>query len=176
MNSGPELPIYSSGVFKSSDEYDIRMAVPGDARVIAAFQLAMALETEGLILDPDVVDKGVMAVFDDPSRGRYYVAEMNGEVAGSLLTTYEWSDWRNGTVLWIQSVYVLPAHRRKGVYRCLYRFIQHQVMNDNSLRGIRLYADKSNIAAHHTYTSLGMRSDHYLTFEWIKDGSSAFLP
>jgi GNAT superfamily N-acetyltransferase len=146
------------------------MAVPGDARVIAAFQLAMALETEGLMLDPDVVDKGVRAVFDDSSRGRYYVAEINGEVVGSLLTTFEWSDWRNGTVLWIQSVYVLPAYRRKGVYRNMYRFIQEMVRQDNSLRGIRLYADKSNVAAHQTYSGLGMKSDHYLTFEWMKDG------
>ena len=169
------IHVNSPGDFKSPGEY-VRMAVPGDARVIAAFQLAMALETEGLMLDSDVVDKGVSAVFDEPSRGRYYVAQINGEVAGSLLTTFEWSDWRNGTVLWIQSVYVLPVHRRKGVYRSLYRFIQDQVSNDSSLRGIRLYADKSNIAAQQTYTSLGMRSDHYLTFEWMKDGTSSVFP
>jgi ribosomal protein S18 acetylase RimI-like enzyme len=146
----------------------VRKAVAEDTNIIASFQLAMALETEQLMLDPDVVDKGVLAVFENPARGNYYVAEINGEVAGSLLTTYEWSDWRNGTVLWIQSVYVLPQHRRKGVYRNMYRYLQEMVMSDNTLRGIRLYVDISNIGAHRTYMILGMNADHYQTFEWMK--------
>lgn len=147
---------------------NVREAIPEDARVIAAFQLAMASETEQLILDPVVVDKGVKAVFDDPSRGKYYVTEKNGEVIGSLLTTYEWSDWRNGTVLWIQSVYVLPPHRRLGAYRKMYRFLQEKVLSDPGLRGIRLYADMSNTNAHATYIAMGMSADHYQTFEWMK--------
>jgi len=146
----------------------VRKAIIEDAHTIASFQLAMALETEQLMLDPDVVDKGVKAVFDDPALGNYYVAVINGEVIASLLTTYEWSDWRNGTVLWIQSVYVLPQHRRKGAYRNMYRHLQEMVKADSSLRGIRLYADISNITAHHTYLDLGMNADHYLTFEWMK--------
>jgi ribosomal protein S18 acetylase RimI-like enzyme len=146
----------------------VRKAVAEDANIIASFQLDMALETEQLMLDPDVVDKGVLAVLENPARGNYYVAEINGEVAGSLLTTYEWSDWRNGTVLWIQSVYVLPQHRRKGVYKSMYRYLQEMVMSDNTLRGIRLYVDISNIGAHRTYINLGMNADHYQTFEWMK--------
>jgi GNAT superfamily N-acetyltransferase len=145
-----------------------RKAIKEDAGLIAAFQLAMALETEQLILDPQIVDGGVRAVFDDPNRGNYYVAEFNGEVIGSLLTTFEWSDWRNGTVLWIQSVYVLPQFRRHGVYRNMYRYLQEMVLNDNNLRGIRLYADISNTPAHLTYLKMGMNADHYQTFEWIK--------
>lgn len=146
----------------------VRSALKEDARVIASFQLAMAMETEQLVLDPETVDKGVMAVFNNPSLGSYYVAEKEGEVIGSLLTTYEWSDWRNGTVLWIQSVYVLPQHRRQGVYRHLYGYLQQLVLADPALRGIRLYADKSNVNAHKTYQNLGMSADHYQTFEWMK--------
>jgi ribosomal protein S18 acetylase RimI-like enzyme len=146
----------------------VREANPEDARQIADFQLAMASETEQLMLDPDVVDKGVCAVFEDHGKGRYFVTEMNGEVIGSLMTTYEWSDWRNGTVLWIQSVYVLPPYRRKGVYRKMYQFLQNKVLSDQNLRGIRLYVDKSNIRAQTTYLNLGMNSEHYQTFEWMK--------
>jgi ribosomal protein S18 acetylase RimI-like enzyme len=146
----------------------VREAIHDDARIIAAFQLAMASETEQLMLDPDVVDKGVGAVFDDPGKGKYYVTEINGEVIGSLMTTFEWSDWRNGTVLWIQSVYILPQFRRKGSYRKMYLFLQEKVLADQNLRGIRLYVDKSNTRAQTTYQDLGMNADHYQTFEWMK--------
>ena len=146
----------------------VREATPDDARIIASFQLSMASETEQLLLDPDVVDKGVGAVFDDPGKGKYYVTEINGEVIGSLMTTYEWSDWRNGTVLWIQSVFILPQYRRMGAYRKMYLFLQEKVLSDNSLRGIRLYVDKSNNRAQTTYLDLGMNADHYQTFEWMK--------
>jgi len=146
----------------------VREAVKADAWTIAGFQLAMASETEQLMLDPEVVEKGVAAVFEDPGKGRYYVTELNGEVIGSLMTTYEWSDWRNGTVLWIQSVYVLPQYRRKGVYRKMYSFLQEMVQADPHLRGIRLYVDKSNTRAQSTYWELGMNAEHYQTFEWMK--------
>jgi ribosomal protein S18 acetylase RimI-like enzyme len=147
---------------------NVREATRSDARIIADFQLAMASETEQLILDPDLVDKGVKAVFDDPGKGKYYVTEMNGEVIGSLMTTFEWSDWRNGTVLWIQSVYILPGHRRRGAYRKMYRFLQELVFADQDLCGIRLYVDKSNSPAQATYRDLGMNAEHYQTYEWMK--------
>ncbi len=147
----------------------VRKANVSDVTFIVDCQLAMALETEGIRLSRDVVEKGVAAVFDSDSRGRYYLAEEeDGTFIGSLLTTYEWSDWRNGTVLWIQSVYILPQQRRKGVYRRMYRFIQDIVVSDPALFGIRLYADVSNKAAHQTYLNLGMNDGHYKTFEWMK--------
>mgnify|MGYP001072851106 CR=1 FL=1 len=146
----------------------VREAKQQDAPVIAAFQLAMAMETELLILDPEVVDRGVRAVFDDPAKGKYYITEKSGEVIGSLLTTFEWSDWRNGTVLWIQSVYVLPQYRRLGAFRKMYIHLQEKVISDPGLKGIRLYADKSNINAHAVYNALGMTAEHYQTFEWMK--------
>ena len=146
----------------------VRKAVPADAAIIAGFQLKMAWETEGIQLDPETVNLGVRAVFDDPSKGNYYVAETKDAIAGSLLTTFEWSDWRNGTVLWIQSVYVKPEFRRMGVYRKMYAYLQDLVQNDRNLKGIRLYADMSNQIAHSAYHKLGMISDHYQTFEWLK--------
>ena len=146
----------------------VRKATIEDADLIVDFQLLMATETEEILLDRNVVNKGVLAVLNDNSKGIYYVAEIDEKVVSSLLTTFEWSDWRNGTVLWIQSVYVLQECRRKGVYRSMYSFIKEEVLNDTNLKGIRLYADKSNYPAQKTYKALGMSPDHYVTFEWLK--------
>ncbi|HUP58871.1 MAG TPA: GNAT family N-acetyltransferase [Thermoanaerobaculia bacterium] len=145
-----------------------RDATPADADAIIEFQLAMARETEDLALDRDILTRGVHAVFADPSHGRYYVAEANGEVVASLMITYEWSDWRNGTVWWIQSVYVVPAFRRRGVYAGLYAHVRGLVASEPAIRGIRLYVDNRNVGAQEVYARLGMEGEHYRVFEWMK--------
>ena len=147
----------------------IRQANPSDSNSIVEFQLAMALETEQLELDQPTVINGVAAVMADASKGIYYVAEVNGHVVGSLLTTFEWSDWRNGTVLWIQSVYVQPEFRKRSVFSALYKHIRAMVDANTKLRGIRLYADKTNTSAHGVYEHLGMSAEHYQMFEWMKE-------
>ena len=146
----------------------VRKAVKEESGTIADFQLSMAYETEKLVLDENIVKAGVNAVFERPELGAYYVADDDGKIVGSLLTTFEWSDWRNGMVLWIQSVYVVPARRRKGVYTRLYRFLQDMVLKSDDLRGIRLYAEVTNSGAHETYLKLGMNAGHYKTYEWMK--------
>ena len=148
---------------------DFRTANFDDIPSIVHFQLAMARETESLELDPQVCSRGVRAVFDHPERGIYYVGEINGIVVASLLITYEWSDWRNGVVWWIQSVYVLPAFRRQGVYRGLYFFIQAIARANENVRAVRLYVDRRNVVAKSVYESLGMNGDHYQVFEWLKE-------
>jgi GNAT superfamily N-acetyltransferase len=151
-----------------SDGIEIRPAVPGDAEAIVDFQIRMALETEELELEPEVVDRGVRAVLDDSTKGRYWVADSGGHLVGSLLTTYEWSDWRDGTVLWVQSVYVIPALRGRGIYRRLYEHLRDRVLASPDLRGIRLYVDRRNLAAQRVYERLGMSREHYEMFEWMK--------
>jgi GNAT superfamily N-acetyltransferase len=146
-----------------------RAATPADISAIAGFQIAMARETEDLQLDPDVVNKGVAAVCHNPARGRYYVAEQDGGILGSLLITYEWSDWRNGAVWWIQSVYVVPEHRRQGIYSGLYAYVRELALGDAQVRGIRLYVDRRNTRAQTVYTQLGMNGEHYQVFEWMKE-------
>ncbi len=145
-----------------------RDATPNDAAVIVDFQQAMARETEDVSLDRHVCTRGVQAVFDDASRGRYFVAEADGRVVASLLITYEWSDWRNGVVWWIQSVYVRPESRKQGIYAGLYEHVK-SIATDASVKGIRLYVDHRNAAAQEVYRRLGMNGDHYLVFEWMKD-------
>ena len=146
----------------------VRKAKNQDINSIVEFQLSMAKETENIDLDPETAGNGVAAVLSDSNKGCYYVAEKEGKLLGSLLTTFEWSDWRNGTILWIQSVYVIPEYRRKGVYSSLYSHVRQLVLKDNGLKGIRLYAEKSNLTAHKAYQKLGMNADHYITFEWLK--------
>ncbi len=146
----------------------VRKATTEDIVSIVDFQLKMAAETEGVQLHEPTVFEGVTAVINDKNKGQYYVTEINNHIVASLLTTYEWSDWRNGTILWIQSVYVLKDYRRKGVYRNMYSYIKNLVLGNEKLNGIRLYADKSNKPAHQTYKELGMNHDHYVTFEWLK--------
>ena len=146
-----------------------RQAVPADAPVIVEFQLAMARETEDLALDLATCTRGVAAVFADEAKGRYFVAELDGQVVASLLITYEWSDWRNGVVWWIQSVYVRPAARGQRVYAGLYEHVKQFVAADPHIRGIRLYVDKRNARAQTVYTRLGMDGEHYQVFEWMKE-------
>lgn len=147
----------------------VRPGLLFDIDVIAEYQVKMAFETEnGLKLDPPTVNLGVTAVMDDPSKGKYWLAEVDGKVAGCLLTVPEWSDWRNGTVLWIHSVYVHPDFRKHGVYKALYAHLKQMVTDSKELRGLRLYVDKTNLNAQKVYEALGMSGEHYHLFEWMK--------
>ena len=147
---------------------NVRFATPEDAVDIVEFQLRMAWETEELELNPDVVSKGVAAGFDDSSKGRYIVAEYDGEVVASMMLTPEWSDWRNNTFLWIQSVYVMPDFRKVGIFRRMYEFVNVMVENSPEYAGLRLYVEVNNRIAQEVYTKLGMDGEHYRMFEWEK--------
>ena len=150
-------------------QIEIRKAQLSDRMAIVGFQIEMAWETERCKLNLATVIKGVDAVLGNDHLGTYYVAIVKNEVVGSLLTTYEWSDWRNGTVLWIQSVYVDSGFRKQGIYGTLYSHIRSLVAADDSLKGVRLYVDESNKAAREVYTHLGMNGEHYRVFEWMKE-------
>lgn len=150
--------------------YDIKKANKSEHHdIIIQAQMDMAWESEQMKLDKALVSKGVEAVFDDSSKGTYYAAFKDGEFAGCLLTTYEWSDWRNATILWIQSVWVPKSFRRQGVFREMYTHLKNMVEGDDSLCGLRLYVDKSNTPAQKVYTALGMDHEHYDMYEWIQD-------
>jgi len=146
----------------------IRLATEDDRFLIADFQVKMAKETENINLDIETVNNGVMSVFQDSHKGKYLVAENDGKVIASLLLTYEWSDWRNSVVLWIQSVFVIPGMRGKGVFKSLYTFVKKIASDDNTVSGIRLYVDKSNHNAMKVYNKVGMNGEHYSVFEWMK--------
>ena len=144
---------------------NVRAATPADLDIIVAFNSAMALETEGIELDVDRLRRGVTAVLDDPGRGRYFLAEIAGSVVGQLMITYEWSDWRNGCFWWIQSVYVHPDYRRRGVYRALDAHVRAEARRDGGVCGLRLYVDRDNHVAQRVYASLDMQHSHYDLYE-----------
>ena len=152
----------------------IRKAVPTDAPTIAAFNEAMAFETEGKRLDPQRAAAGARRLFTDPSLGFYLVAEDAGETVACLMVTSEWSDWRNAQFWWIQSVYVRPQWRRKGIFRALYQSLHAMAADDSGVCGFRLYVEKENRAAQATYHALGMEETHYLLFEELRKGVNWF--
>lgn len=142
----------------------IRTATRDDIAHIAQWNVSMALETERKVLEPDVIERGVTAVFDEPRRGFYLVAERAGEPAGCLLITYEWSDWRAGDFWWIQSVYVVESARREGVFRQLYEDAKQRAKQSGAV-GLRLYVETENERAQRTYAGLGMERCHYFMYE-----------
>lgn len=145
---------------------NIRLAKHADAAVIAEFNQAMARETEGKELAWSVISSGVEALIAQPQYGFYLVAEEGeGALAGCLLITYEWTDWRNGVFWWIQSVYVDPAHRGQGVYPALYAEVKRLAAADGRVRGFRLYVEENNLRAQASYRKLGMERTVYQMFE-----------
>ncbi len=150
-------------------EIEIRKANPSDDKIIIDFQMRMAKETENIDLDPVILEKGVNAIFTNPALGQYYIASSEGKTVASLMTTFEWSDWRNSMVWWLQSVYVLPEYRKGGIFKKMYSFIKNEVTNRPEVSGIRLYMVHSNHRAASVYQAVGMDGQHYRMFEWMKD-------
>ena len=144
---------------------DIQKATVEDIDTLVEFNRAMALETEGRSLPMDDVSRGVRAVFDSPEKGWYLIARHDGAPAGSLLVTPEWSDWRNADYWWIQSVYVRPEHRGKGIYKALHRRIEDLARKSEGVCGLRLYVDTDNSTAKTVYEKLGLAPSRYDMYE-----------
>lgn len=153
-----------------SSPVQVRRAEPGDADAIAGFNAAMAFETEGKRLLPQVLGAGVRRLIAEPALGFYLVAEADGAVVACLMVTTEWSDWRNGRFWWIQSVYVQPAWRRRGVFRALYAETSALAQREPDVCGLRLYVEHENTVAQATYLSLGMQRTDYHLYEQLKPG------
>jgi len=149
----------------------IRTARPDDLSALLAWNAAMAWETEKKRLDPAVLERGIAGVFAMPQRGFYLIAERDGVPVGSLMVTYEWSDWRCGDFWWIQSVYVTPEVRRSGVFRALRTEVEQRAVAANAV-GLRLYVETENSRAQATYADLGMQRCHYWMYESLLAGGS----
>jgi len=150
-------------------EINIRPAASDDLEIIVDFSARLAAESEGIELDRDILTSGVNSALEDSSKARYFLAEAAGEggsleIAGQLMITYEWSDWRNGMFIWIQSVYVRAEHRRKGVFKALYEHVK-TLASSPGYCGVRLYVHDGNSSARETYLRLGMVEPHYTVLE-----------
>lgn len=144
----------------------ITRGAPDDIESIVRFQADMAMESEDTTLDNDKLTKGVTAAINDESKGIYLVARAESKAIGSLMLTREWSDWNNQWYWWIQSVYVMPEYRKKGVYKAMYATLK-EMAKESGVSQIRLYADRTNLSAQQVYRRLGMKESHYLMFEEI---------
>jgi ribosomal protein S18 acetylase RimI-like enzyme len=146
-------------------EVFVRQAEGSDWEAIAGFNKAMALETEGKELSETVVAEGTKGLLENRDYGFYVVAENGGEVVGSLMVTFEWSDWRNGVFWWVQSVYVKPEYRKGGIFKKLYEYIKQAASESSGVCGLRLYVEKDNDMAQAVYDKLGMQKTNYLLYE-----------
>lgn len=146
-------------------EVQVRIAEPKDIETIAEFNMAMAWETEQRRICRSTLVQGVQAVFDDANHGFYVVAENDGDVVGCLLITPEWSDWRCGQFWWVQSLYVKPAFRRRGVLRQLHEFVRTEASRRPEVCGLRLYVEQSNRVAQRAYRRIGMNMTAYRMYE-----------
>lgn len=149
----------------SNQTLQIRPATLDDLETIVSFNVAMAEETEGKKLDREVHTEGARLALTDKARSAYYLAEIDGRIAGQTMVTFEWSDWRSGFFWWIQSVYVHPDFRRQGVFKTLYQHIQQLAKSKPDVCGIRLYVYHKNKRAIETYQHLGMTLTDYLVCE-----------
>ena len=148
-----------------SQSYTITIASPEDTEAIAGFQVDMAFESENLSLDLSTVVAGVAHIFEESERGFYVIAQdRRKDIVGSLLVLKEWSDWRNTDVWWIHSVYVLPLHRKRGVFRKMIQHVESLALSSGAA-GIRLYVEKDNVNAKKVYVRLGLNDNHYELFE-----------
>ena len=156
---------------------EVRGACEADIESLVEFNQRMAAETEGKELDSGTLRAGVEAVFfesmaGEARKGRYLVAVINGRVVAALMHTWEWSDWRNGFVWWLQSVYVEPEFRRRGVFRRLYETLRDEARQDGGVVGLRLYVEEHNRIAQATYRGLGMERSGYVVMEEMLRGPS----
>jgi ribosomal protein S18 acetylase RimI-like enzyme len=146
----------------------IQKALSVHIDILIDFQQRLAYESEEVTLDSSTLRKGMEAMFADPGKGLYYIASDGDEVVGCHMITYEWSDWKNGMVWWLQSVYVKESHRKKGIFKMMYDNVISMIKKDPNLIALRLYVDKSNERAMKVYSAMGMDGSHYTVYEWIK--------
>jgi ribosomal protein S18 acetylase RimI-like enzyme len=146
-------------------QFEVRLAGAADAETLVEFNIAMAQETEHKELLPEVVLSGVRRLLERPDAGFYLVATGAQEIVGALMVTFEWSDWRDGCFWWIQSVYVKPAFRRQGVLSRLFEQVKSLATRRGDVCGLRLYVERENLNAQHSYRSLGMCETAYRVWE-----------
>lgn len=159
------MAVYSSRARMDTMPVTVRPARPEDAATIAEYNRRMAGETEALELDHATLARGVAAALADPAKARYSVAELDGRLVGQLMVTLEWSDWRDGWIWWIQSVYVVAEARRHGVLAALYAHVRATAKAQGDVRAIRLYVERENAVAQRAYERLGMARTDYLVYE-----------
>ncbi len=159
------LPVLKGMPMHAASPLQIREATASDAETVTGFVVAMALDSEGIELAPAAVRTAVVTALDDPARARYWLAMQGERAVGQLMITTEWSDWNNAWYWWIQSVYVVPDCRRRGVFRETYRHVATVARERGDVCAIRLYVEHENASARRAYEQIGMAEAPYAVYE-----------
>lgn len=146
----------------------IRPATTADEAIVVEFNCRLAEETENKQLDRATVQLGVRAILANSRHGRYFLASVGDQIVGQMMHTFEWSDWRNGEIWWLQSVYVHADFRRQGVFRSLIQHLQAEATASPNVVGLRLYVEEHNTTAQATYEQLGLKLAGYVVMESLK--------
>ena len=157
----------SNNMFPVEAGLKIRPAEFADWPIIAEFNTCLADETEHKQLNPDTITIGVQTLLSRPQLGRYFVACLEDRVIGQIMHTREWSDWRNGEIWWLQSVYVLGEFRQQGVFRALFAHLERLARSSPTVIGLRLYVEEHNTLAQEAYVKLGLKKAGYTVMEHI---------
>lgn len=140
-----------------TDSIRVRTASEADIATIAEFNRGIAMETEKATLDRNQAEVGVRKALQRPDLCRFFVAEIDGQLAGQAMITYEWSDWQAAIRWWIQSVYVHREYRGRGVFDAIYKHIEEEARQEGDVCGIRLYVKPNNHHAISVYERIGMK-------------------
>jgi ribosomal protein S18 acetylase RimI-like enzyme len=143
----------------------IRPAEADDWATIVEYNCRLAAESEDTTLNSTDVEPGVRRLLQDPGKGRYFVACDGERIVGQMMHTREWSDWRNGDIWWLQSVYIHPDYRRRGIFRRLFDTLLAEAEADPNVVGLRLYVESDNTPAHATYEQLGLNRAGYFVMQ-----------
>ena len=141
--------------------YSVRMANVSDLETIVALTMAEARDAEGADKDVGGVRRGVRMALEDPSLATYWLAERPGAgVVGSTSVVTEWSNFHGGYYWWVQSLYVVPEHRGRGLARQLLEMLAREARAAGAV-DLRLYVHNSNRGALETYRRCGFEVAPY---------------
>lgn len=142
----------------------IRKATIHDLESITKNNISLALETENRKMDASTVQNGIKAVFLDPRKGFYLIAENDNNIIGQIFITEEWSDWRNANIWWMHRIYVQETWRNKGVFTSLIQKIKHMA-DEEGIYVLRLYAFNKNEKAIKIHKKLGFDNSPFVILE-----------
>ena len=97
-----------------------------------------------------------MAVVREGDEAAKEGVERKETIAGMMMIHFEMNPSVGGLIHWINSVYVHPDHRRRGVFRMLYNHIFAIAKADPLVKCVRLYVDTTNGRAMGVYGKMGM--------------------
>ncbi len=142
-------------------KFQVRNAKLDDLDNLVEFVIAEAKEAEGIMKSSDIVLNGIKSGLENPDIARYWIIENeNGNPVGNVSVVKEWSDWNCAFYWWIQSMYLLAAHRGKGLMNELLQEVKNAARIEGAME-LRLYVHRNNKRAIKAYQKAGFSESDY---------------